>query len=230
MAMSEHEQAIADKVTPAEKLIRKPILCLDFDGVLHSYGSGWQGADLVPDLPVPGAVEFLLEAVQRFRVAVYSSRSGQPGGIEAMRGWLTLHVMATIDDRREAQNLLQKIEWPTEKPPAVVTLDDRALTFTGTWPSIDALASFQPWTKQGAGPAAAEKAYGILWRIYGANHGYVHDARALLREALDKPARRRGIAWATEKYGRLGPDPALMLDDEGRAELGRPVPEVRPED
>lgn len=29
----------------------KPILCLDFDGVIHSYASGWKGADVIPDPP-----------------------------------------------------------------------------------------------------------------------------------------------------------------------------------
>lgn len=81
-----------------------------------------------------------------------------------------------------------------------------------------------------AEPSAAEKAYGILWRVYGLNAGYAHDARKLLRDSLDKEARRRGIAWANGTYGPLGPDPALMLNEEERAEYGRPIPEIRPED
>ena len=59
----------------------KPILCLDFDGVLHSYTSGWRGATIIPAKPVPGAVEFLVKAVQHFDVQVFSSRSHQEGGI-----------------------------------------------------------------------------------------------------------------------------------------------------
>lgn len=70
----------------------KPILCLDFDGVLHSYTSGWQGADVIPDPPVPGAIEFLAEASKHFRIAIFSSRSHQEGGISAMQLWLAIHV------------------------------------------------------------------------------------------------------------------------------------------
>jgi hypothetical protein len=40
----------------------KPILCVDFDGVIHSYSSGWQGADIVNDPPTPGALAWLAKA------------------------------------------------------------------------------------------------------------------------------------------------------------------------
>ena len=36
--------------------MKKPIVVLDFDGVIHSYKSGWKGADVIPDEPVPGPV------------------------------------------------------------------------------------------------------------------------------------------------------------------------------
>ena len=127
---------------------RRPILCLDFDGVLHSYTSGWQGASVVSDPPVPGAIDFLREAVGHFRVAVLSSRSHQPGGGQAMREWLGRHIIAAEPDVvTQDPPWFAAIEWPTEKPPAHVTLDDRAVTFTGEWPPLDELLAFRPWNK-----------------------------------------------------------------------------------
>src|SRR5690348_395248 len=106
----------------------KPILCLDFDGVIHSYISGWQGAAVVGDDPVPGAMRFIWEATEHFTVAIYSSRSGQTGGKRAMQAWLAAHFREHwAADRTQADDKLAEIEWPSEKPPAMVTLDDRAL-------------------------------------------------------------------------------------------------------
>lgn len=135
----------------------KRILCLDLDGVLHAYTSGWQGADVIPDPPVEGAIAFLLKAVEHFDVQIFSSRSHQPGGIEAMRAWLRRHAeqyytaQSTESGLRHgtaADALMERISFPTEKPPAFLTLDDRALTFEGTWPDIETLQSFQPWNKR----------------------------------------------------------------------------------
>lgn len=121
-----------------------PILCLDFDGVIHSYTSGWQGAAVIPDPPVPGALEFIKAAQEHFTVAIFSSRSHQENGIGMMQVWLSDHCIK--------QNLgggwIQQIEWPTHKPSAMITIDDRAITFTGEWPTMDALKSFKPWNKK----------------------------------------------------------------------------------
>jgi len=117
----------------------KPILCLDFDGVIHSYKSGWQGAGVVADAPVPGAMEFIREAMHHFRVAIFSSRSNQPGGITAMQNWLFQHYNYAG---------FREIEWPLEKPAAFLTIDDRAITFDGKWPEPATLLEFKPWNKK----------------------------------------------------------------------------------
>jgi hypothetical protein len=123
----------------------KPILCLDFDGVIHSYSSGWKGADVIPDPPVDGALQFIREALKHFRVAIFSSRSNQPGGLDAMKDYIALNSELGFNDPIEG------LEWPLEKPPAMVTIDDRALTFDGTWPRLDDLLKFQPWNKRPLG-------------------------------------------------------------------------------
>lgn len=115
---------------------RKPILVLDFDGVLHSYKSGWKGAEVVVDEPVEGAQEFCRAAQEHFTVVIFSSRCDQKSGIEAIVDWLfKWKFPADI-----------QVTW--RKPAAHVTLDDRAVTFTGHWPSIESLLAFVPWNKQ----------------------------------------------------------------------------------
>jgi hypothetical protein len=132
--------------------MNKPILCLDFDGVIHSYTNGWKGADTITDPPVPGALLFIFEALKHFDVQVFSSRSNQPGGIEAMRAWLYHYAMAIMNEEMfnddPMLDWLNQIKYPLEKPAALVTLDDRAITFDGTWPSIDSLKAFKPWNKR----------------------------------------------------------------------------------
>ena len=114
----------------------RPTLCLDFDGVLHSYASGWKGADVVPDPPVDGAQQFVQEAMKHFEVVVLSRRSHHPGGIEAMQEWMKANGFPEVDG------------FPKEKPAAFLTIDDRALTFDGTWPSVKQLVKFKPWNKR----------------------------------------------------------------------------------
>ena len=125
----------------------KPILCLDFDGVIHSYASGWKGADVIPDPPVDGAIAFMLEALNHFDVVIFSSRSNEPGGLRAMKEWLLEHAGMTWYPSPDGAGL-ESVRFVTEKPPAFVTIDDRAITFTGTWPPIEVLRAFKPWNKQ----------------------------------------------------------------------------------
>jgi hypothetical protein len=142
-------------------MTRKPVLCLDFDGVLHSYSSRWQGAAIIPDPPVPGAYDFIIAALSKFDVCVLSSRSHEPGGRQAMAYWMVAHfggvLTSDVDDgqvvwswKPGGYGLIDAVTFPLHKPPALVTIDDRALTFTGLWPSVDELLDFRPWNKEGA--------------------------------------------------------------------------------
>lgn len=125
-------------------------LCLDFDGVIHSYVSGWKGPRVIPDPPVPGALCFMLDMLNAdWDVAIHSSRSGHWGGRWAMRSWLRHHAQALWHEV-PAGHGLEEVRFPLFKPPAFVTLDDRALTFKGAWPTPAELAEFKPWKLEGA--------------------------------------------------------------------------------
>ena len=123
------------------KRVGKKTIVLDFDGVLHSYTSGWKGATVVPDAPVDGALEWLALAIERFDVAIFSARSREKGGIEAMRDWLAREGLP--------EAVLGQIKFPRTKVPAHVYLDDRGWRFEGTFPELDALEAFEPWFKRG---------------------------------------------------------------------------------
>lgn len=126
----------------------KPILCLDFDGVCHSYVSGWKGADVIPDDAVPGLFEFLELAAPHFDIQVFSSRSNLPGGIEAMQFWFYEQRKKWRENGGgDGFKEIVSISFPTEKPPAFIGLDDRVITFNGQFPAIDFLRNFQPWYK-----------------------------------------------------------------------------------
>ncbi len=136
--------------------MNKPILCLDFDGVLHSYVSGWVEHDFIPDPPVPGAMQFLYEAQKHFTVKIYSSRSSSDTGIRAMITWISYWSEKELPN--EAPDYVcnavknaychNKDAWPQEKPAAFLTIDDRAITFTGKWPDVEELLTFKPWNKK----------------------------------------------------------------------------------
>lgn len=132
----------------------KPLLCLDFDGVLHSYTTPWRGAAIIPDPPVPGAIAWLLAAMEHWEIAIFSARSvpttgGERSGVQAMRLWLQEWLIKEgLLDKHQAFTVVQVgIQWPVHKPPAVLTIDDRAITFDGDWSLLDpaALLDFKPW-------------------------------------------------------------------------------------
>ena len=127
-------------------------LQIDLDGTLHSYRSGWRGTAALPDPPVPGALAWLSELVRRrrsdgeyaFDVVIFTARvSETTGAIErratedAIRAWFRRYGFAETD--------LARLEISDQKRAAWLTLDDRALRFTGRFPTTDEIEAFRPW-------------------------------------------------------------------------------------
>lgn len=140
----------------------KRVLCLDFDGVIHLYSKGWQDGSIY-DGVTPGFFRWLSSAVGHFDVTIYSSRSKTEGGRASMAGWLDASYSNFLEtlpaDHGFDKNLLDFVRFPHEKPPAFITIDDRALTFTGNWGDFDPekLIEFKPWNvKKPALQALAE--------------------------------------------------------------------------
>src|SRR4029453_11377940 len=48
---------------------RRRTVCLAFDGVLHSYRSGWCGIEVIPDPPIHGTKEAVARLRKSYRIA-----------------------------------------------------------------------------------------------------------------------------------------------------------------
>lgn len=115
----------------------KQTVVFDFDGVIHSYTSGWQGPDVIPDPPVPGIKEAIAEIrAAGYEVVVVSTRTARPRGYFAVGEWL-------LDNGIEVDRLC------AEKPPAIVYIDDRAICFDGKPAELlGKIQTFQPWNRR----------------------------------------------------------------------------------
>ena len=59
------------------------------------------------------------------------------------------HFEATRMTVHDHEQVMSRITWPWFKPPAIVSLDDRAVRFIGEWMPIPALIGMRPWNKNG---------------------------------------------------------------------------------
>ena len=112
----------------------KPNVVFDFDGVIHSYMSGWKGVAEIPDQPVPGIREAIAELRQLgYRVVVVSTRCSTAEGMGAVRRYLR-------DNGIEVDSVQM------EKPPALCYIDDRAICFDGHPETLlEKIINFKPW-------------------------------------------------------------------------------------
>lgn len=113
-------------------------IAVDFDGVIHSYTSPWVSAEIIPDPPVPGAIEWLCKIARHFAIVIFTTRGKTEAGREAVQRWLIAHGWSPDGE----------IQVTAEKVPALVYLDDRAMRFDGTFPTVNAIHAARPWNKR----------------------------------------------------------------------------------
>ena len=116
----------------------KKTVVFDFDGVIHSYSSGWKGTTNIPDPPVPG-IENALKEIHNagYEVVIVSTRCSTVFGRLAIESWLDMYDLSMYVD------IVCK-----EKPPAIVYIDDRAICFDGHPENLlGKIKAFKPWNK-----------------------------------------------------------------------------------
>lgn len=123
----------------------KYTICVDFDGVIHSYISEFDAACL-PDPPVPGAIPWLEDMVVKFDVVIFTTRARFGATRSMIKAWLLEHGFDP--------GLLHRIRVDDVKPPALVYIDDRAYRFTGAnFPSAQEIHNMRPWNKEASDDA-----------------------------------------------------------------------------
>jgi beta-phosphoglucomutase-like phosphatase (HAD superfamily) len=117
----------------------KKTVVFDFDGVIHSYTSGWKGEDVIPDAPVPKIKEAICQIRKAgYEVVVVSTRCATNKGMKAVSDYLL-----------ENGIMVDKI--CREKPPAIVYIDDRAICFDGKSDELlSKIENFETWYKADA--------------------------------------------------------------------------------
>lgn len=116
--------------------MRKKTVVFDFDGVIHSYTSGWKGAGIAQDPVVPGIQKIIKILREKgYEVVVVSARCSYAEGIEAIKQYL--------EDNDIIVDRVTK-----EKPPAICYIDDRAICFDGnTKDLVEKIKKFKPWNR-----------------------------------------------------------------------------------
>lgn len=119
-----------------EEVFQLKTVVFDFDGVIHSYRSGWSGELVIPDEPVDGITEEIARIRKAgYRVVVVSTRCATPRGMQAVKDYLNFYGIVVDDVMKE-------------KPPAIVYVDDRAICFDGNPEGLlEKIEEFKPWNR-----------------------------------------------------------------------------------
>ena len=112
----------------------KKTICFDFDGVIHSYVSGWHGNAVIEDPPVPGIAQAIKDIREAgYEVIIHSTRCKTAGGMSAIGNYLY-------------KNGIEVDGCSANKPPAIAYIDDRAICFDGNAAGLlEKIETFRPW-------------------------------------------------------------------------------------
>jgi len=118
------------------------VACIDFDGTLYERRPLYQQPD-----PLPGAVEAMRRLrASGYRIVIFTSRLSP--------AWLAETHYTRSDQLDLIESVLRRDDIPfdevtSDKPPAEVYVDDRAIRFApGDWPAI---IDWILWSGDGAG-------------------------------------------------------------------------------
>jgi hypothetical protein len=106
--------------------ILKRTIAVDFDGTIHPYTDGWVGSIPADEPPIDGVREFLIDLDARgFRTVVFSCRADHIEGKAGIADWLLRYDLLPL-----------VAEITHVKPAAVAYVDDRAVVYSGDWPTV----------------------------------------------------------------------------------------------
>lgn len=138
----------------------KKTITIEFDGCIcrQPCDPDYEGKAEGP--PVPGAMAFIVEALDRYCVVVCSPRAVNQGGIGVMwdylRDGMAEYYAGQIRQawpegqesairaaaHNKASDTVRRIDFVKARPVAHLNIDPRAYRFVGVWPSMDAVEAF----------------------------------------------------------------------------------------
>lgn len=170
-------------------------IAVDFDGVLHSYLSGWQGADIIPDPPVEGAIDWLNEIGVAYDIAILTTRAREQAGAQAVGEWLN-------EQGVEIDFVVTAV-----KEPALLYIDDRAWRFSGRFPNLKTIRYAKPWK---AGDPLKQSARSKIQDIHERLHHLEGKQARLKAELRQERERAEVLAETLRQIAGRAPDPGRL--------------------
>jgi hypothetical protein len=177
--------------------MNKPLLLIDFDGVIYIDGPPTSDNSLNGDM-VPGALEFMRGALLYFDIAINSHRSLQypMGGVTAMRDWLLTQALRVMPNDT---TWLHMIQFPLGQASAAVHIGARSITYAGQWPTHSELLEFRPWHDLAGLRDGSTRAVHLNIgpaKYFGLLHKHIEALNALIELAPDDPTTKDVLADA----------------------------------